>query len=545
MEILITILLCFIMPFTVLIKPIKKHIQNKENLKDFIKNNKFEIILFFIIVIGSLVRIVGIDKMPNALNVDEASSGYEAYSIMKYGIDRNGNSYPVFLCSWGGGQNALLSYIMIPFIAILGLSEFSIRLPMAIIGIVSLYAFYYLLKNMFDNKKIALAGVAFLAIAPWHIMKSRWGLESNIFPDLILLSFLMLILGLKNKKLKLKIVSFVILGISAYAYSTSYVFLPIYVLSILVYLIYKRQITIKEALLHVGIVFIVSLPIILYVIINMFDLNQITFLNITIPRLITNRYEEISTIFSGNLIENCLENLKNLVLLLITQSDNLNWNALPSYGICYIISIPFFIVGVRVSKKEYSDNIYNKLMKIWMISSIILAMFCIININRINIIFLPCIYYVVLGIYEVIKKYKAILSFILIMYITLFGLFILEYSKQDFNEYLTFTSGVKELSDYCKEADSEQIYCYYSFKEPYIYMLFYQEYDTNDFIKTVEHFRNDGKFDDIKAFGKYRFYLPKEINENSLVVVPKNSNINYNLEYKNKLTINQFDVYEY
>lgn len=545
MKILITVLLSFIMPLIILIRPIRKHIENKENLKEFIKSNKFEIILFFILIIGSLVRVCGIDKMPNALNVDEASSGYEAYSIMKYGIDRNGNSYPVFLYSWGEGQNALLSYIMIPFIAIIGLSEFSIRLPMAIIGIISLYAFYYLLKNIFDNKKIALLGVTFLAITPWHIMKSRWGLESNIFPDLILLSFLMLTLGLKNKKQILKILSFVILGVSAYAYSTSYLFLPIYVLGTLGYLIYKKQISVKEAILYLGIVFIVSLPIILYVIINMFNLNQITILNITIPKLKLNRYESTTTIFSGKLIENCLQNLKNLALLLITQSDNLNWNALPAYGICYIVSIPFFIIGVRTSKKEYSDNLYNQIIKIWMISSVILAMFCIININRINIIFLPCIYYVVLGIYQIIKKYEFVRPLVIIMYATLFSLFILEYSKQDFNEYLTFTSGVKELSDYCKEADSEQIYCYYSFKEPYIYMLFYQEYDTNDFIKTVEHFRNDGKFDDIKAFGKYRFYLPKEINENSLVVVPKNSNINYNLEYKNKLTINQFDVYEY
>lgn len=161
MKILITVLLSFIMPLIILIRPIRKHIENKENLKEFIKSNKFEIILFFILIIGSLVRVCGIDKMPNALNVDEASSGYEAYSIMKYGIDRNGNSYPVFLYSWGEGQNALLSYIMIPFIAIIGLSEFSIRLPMAIIGIISLYAFYYLLKNIFDNKKIALLGVTF------------------------------------------------------------------------------------------------------------------------------------------------------------------------------------------------------------------------------------------------------------------------------------------------------------------------------------------------------------------------------------------------
>ena len=56
--------------------------------------------------------------------------GYEAYSILNYGIDRNGNVLPVFLVSWGSGQNALYTYILIPFIKLLGLSSFSVRLPM-------------------------------------------------------------------------------------------------------------------------------------------------------------------------------------------------------------------------------------------------------------------------------------------------------------------------------------------------------------------------------------------------------------------------------
>ena len=80
------------------------------------KFTKVDVLLIIILVIGILIRIVGIGEMPNALNCDEASSGYEAYSILNYGIDRNGNKLPSFLVSWGGGQNVLLSYFMIPFI---------------------------------------------------------------------------------------------------------------------------------------------------------------------------------------------------------------------------------------------------------------------------------------------------------------------------------------------------------------------------------------------------------------------------------------------
>ncbi len=192
-----------------------------EKIIEKIKSNPKETILLVCIillfVIGMLVRIVGIDNMPNALNCDEASSGYEAFSIFKYGIDRTGNKLPAFLESWGGGQNALLSYLMIPFIAILGLNTLSIRLPMAILGCISLVILYLLLKKI-TNKKVAIIGLAFFVICPWHIMKSRWGLESNLFPDLMLISVYFLIVGLENNNKILYYLSFVIAGLTAYSY---------------------------------------------------------------------------------------------------------------------------------------------------------------------------------------------------------------------------------------------------------------------------------------------------------------------------------------
>ena len=118
--------------------------------------------------------------------------GYESFSILNYGIDRNGKTLPVFLISWGSGQNALYTYLLLPFVYLFGLSSLTIRLPMAILGCISLYAFYAILKSIF-NKRIALIGLFLLAISPWHIMKCRWGLESNTFPDIILIATALLI----------------------------------------------------------------------------------------------------------------------------------------------------------------------------------------------------------------------------------------------------------------------------------------------------------------------------------------------------------------
>lgn len=545
MEIFILILFCFILPCIVLIKPIKDMIKNKKNIKEILKEYKEEIILFFILILGSLIRIIAIGKYPNALNADEASSGYEAWSILKSGIDRSGNSFPVVLYAWGSGQNALYSYLLIPVICLTGLCEFGLRLPMAIIGIISLYVFYYLLKNIFNDKKIALVGVAFLAICPWHIMKSRWALESNIFPDLILISLMLLVLGIKNKKKWMQTLSFVILGISSYAYGTAYLFLPVFVFGVLLYLWRKKEISIKRAGIYLAIVFVVSIPIILYVIINTFNLSQLSIGPVTIPLMKENRSKEVSTVFSENIYENCITNLLDSLKIILIQSDGLEWNSISDYGLFYGFSTIFLIYGIYISFRKYKKNEFNIIMQIWSASAIILCAFCIPNINRINIIMFPCIYYIAIGLYEIFSKYKIMISCIIAIYVGVFICFMQDYFQKDYNEYSTFTSGIKEVSEYCEKSDLENVYCYYSFKEPFIYFLFYSEYDVNNYLNTVEFFDEAGVFDNVKSFGKYKFYLPEYVPDDSIIVVPKGSSLNYENNIKNKITINQFDLYEF
>lgn len=542
MELFCIIVFCFLLPIIVLLKPIKDCVKNNKSL---FKDYKEEVILFFILIVGSLVRLVAIGQFPNALNVDEASSGYDAFSLMKYGVDRGGNSYPVYLYAWGSGQSVLYSYLMIPVLMITGLCEYGIRLPMAIIGIISLYVFYYLIKNIFDNKRMALISVGFFAICPWHIMKSRWGMECNIFPDIILLSTLLFVLGLKKKKTSLQILAFIGFAISSYSYGTGYLFLPVYILGMLGYLIYKKEITIKKSIIYLLIMFIICIPIILYIAINTFGLDQISIGKVTIPKLLVNRYDEVSTVFSGNIIENCVDNLLATLRILILQTDGLEWNAISQFGMFYMISIIFFVIGVKASLGKYKDNIYNQIMNIWMLAAIVLSAFCDANINRINIIMIPCIYYIVVGIYEFLNKYKVATLCVCTIYIVLFAEFMYVYTSKDYNEYYTFTSGVEEVVDYCNSLNEDTFYCQYSFKEPFIYFMFYGETDVHEYLDTVKYYEEGRTFDNIKSFGKYKFYLPSEIKENSVIIVQKDTEKYYDEVCKNKVTINQFDIYEF
>lgn len=515
-----------------------RFIDNKEKL--------YKYAVYLIFIIGILIRIVGITDMPNALNCDEASAGYEAFSLLNYGIDRNGNHNPSFLVAWGSGQNALLTYLIIPLIKIFGLKTIAIRLPMAILGCVSLVILYLLLRKI-SNKKLAIIGLAFFAICPWHIMKSRWGLESNLFPDLILIFAYMLIKGIEDKNKILCYLSFVVAGISAYAYGTSYYFLPVFLIPLLIILIKQKKITIKQAILSIVIVGIVSLPVILYVVINTLNLEQINLPFLTVPKLKVNRYKELTSIFSGEFLKTSTNNLMHGLGILIFQYDGLPWNSIMPFGTMYLFSTFFTIIGIIDSfrKDKKAEVKYSYLFNIWFIVSIILTCICDPNINRINIIMIPIIYYTIIGIYLIINNRKKVAIGIAILYTISFGLFINKYFKQDCDTYGTFASDLQEVMEYAKDIASEpNKKVYITNKINYIFVLYYTQFDTNDYVKTVDYEDEYVEFRQVNSFGNYYLKSIDEIKneENNAYVIRKEDLEKYQINQE-KFKITEFEKY--
>lgn len=505
---------------------LRKEITKGSNIKDFLQNNKIILIIYVSLVVGFSVRLMFIAEFPNGLNVDEASSAYEAYSILNYGIDRNGNFMPVFLEAWGSGQNALYTYLAIPFIKILGLNVLSTRLPMAIIGCVSLIVMYKILKQT-ENDKLKTIGIIFFAITPWHIMKSRWGLESNIFPDLVLYATFFIMKYLKSKQIKNMYFSAIILGLCSYAYGTSYFFLPIFMILVLGYLYIKKEIKINHVITVLLTIFVISLPIIICLIINTFGLQEIKIFFV-IPVLEENRYEELSSIFGSNFINSSLANFKESLKILILQNDKLGWNEIPIYGLTYVISLPFMIIGIYKSFKEKTKE--NWIFNFWFITAFLLMFVVEPNVNRINIIIIPIIYYTFLGLDIVFENIQLSKLFIPIIYGSLFISFEISYFTTDWNSFLTFSGNIENMIKYVDKIDTEKIYFEYTFKEPYIYICFYNKINTKEFVNTVKYKNNQKGFDAVESFGKYNFYIPSQIDENAVYVFKSGDEKKYNFK---------------
>lgn len=182
-------------------------------------------ILFVVIVIASALRLWNLGNVPISLDWDEVALGYNAFSIAETGKDEYGNSHPVVLRSFEDYKPALYSYIAIPSIKIFGLNAFGVRLPSAILGILSVLIVYFLIKYLFQRNDLALLSSFFLAVAPFHIQFSRTAFEANLGLTLNLLAITFFLVGLK--KHKLLFFAPIFSALSIYSYQSEKVFVPI------------------------------------------------------------------------------------------------------------------------------------------------------------------------------------------------------------------------------------------------------------------------------------------------------------------------------
>lgn len=537
--------------------------KNNSNKISFFKENIFSILAIVVLLFGCFIRLIYIDKYPVGLNQDEASSAYEAWSILNFGIDRNGQSFPVHFISWGSGQNVLYSYLMIPFISIFGLNTLSIRLPMALIGCISLVVFYYFMKSAFGDKKAVLFLFIF-TIFPWHLMKSRWGLESNIFPDLILWAIFAMYMGIKKKSNWLLVLSGIIFGLSTYSYGTSYFFVPILLILLYISLFIVKKLSLKQCIIHLCTTTVISLPMILFVIINFFDLDTLKLGPITIPKLPTVRFKEITAVGSSigsNIFSNFINNIK----MLFTNDGNVLNYTVP-YGLffCNWLTIPIAIIGIVVSiykqtsflklwtntNSQKSQNSTNSactltytIMNCFFIASLLLMFMVDGAINRINVIFIPLVFYTAVGIINLGKVWfvPVITYFILFVlmehyYFTDYQSYISSYMNVGLEDAIVEASNVvnANVSDITQENQQDhKLYIDTTINQPYIFYLLYNKIPTPYYIDNVQKSNEDAMFQTINSVGNVYFAVPAELDINNVYIFRNSTLEKYKTLYSN------------
>lgn len=319
--------------------------------------------LLGILFIAAALRLWNLSSYPTGFTPDEASFGYDAYSILKTGKDQWGNSFPLAFRSFGDFKAPLYVYLTIPSVAILGLSEFAVRLPNVILGILAVLITYSLVAELFKGQKMAIMAAILLAVSPWHISLSRGAFEANLTTFLMPLGILAFLKGLKDGKWM--VISALIFGLNLFSYHSAKLVTPLIVLILL----WSKRKEVTTAL-RSTLVKVSGLVLLLFLGLSIFSFlsgsgSRAGDIGIFNPTggwgvVADRRYEAVQSglpditarLFSNKIVYTGSEFVKNYLsylspTFLFTQgAGEATYGMIPGHGVVYLFELPFIVMGL-------------------------------------------------------------------------------------------------------------------------------------------------------------------------------------------------------
>ena len=189
-----------------------------------------------VVLLAALLRLPFLGANPNGLFCDEACIGYDAYSILKTGRDKWGTFLPLYPKQFGSYNEVPYTLMVVPAVAVLGLTEFAVRLPAALAGILTVLVVYFLAAEVFD-KRLALLAAMMLAMSPWHVHFSRMCFRGILLP--LVFSFALLLFLKSKRDPKYIVISSAAFAASLFTYHAARVFVPIFVLCLVI--VYRKH----------------------------------------------------------------------------------------------------------------------------------------------------------------------------------------------------------------------------------------------------------------------------------------------------------------
>ncbi|HSP99946.1 MAG TPA: NHL repeat-containing protein [Candidatus Dormibacteraeota bacterium] len=142
--------------------------------------------------LGVAFRLIHAATVPPGMNHDAAFNGMYALHILQ------GAPYtPYVSAAWG--RETLFMYLCTPLVAWLGNRPEPIQLAATLVGIATLPIFY-LFARALVGPRLALLGLALLAICGWHVLFSRVGWRMIMVPPFAMAALLGLWFGLAGRR---------------------------------------------------------------------------------------------------------------------------------------------------------------------------------------------------------------------------------------------------------------------------------------------------------------------------------------------------------
>jgi 4-amino-4-deoxy-L-arabinose transferase-like glycosyltransferase len=192
-----------------------------------------------VVVLGFVLRVLHLGRLPNGLFCDEAANGLDAWSLLTTGRSLHGEAWPLFLQHHGiDWVEPLYTWSLIPSVALLGRTALAVRLPAALAGALTLLAVWLLVRCLAGGRT-ALFAAALTALSPWHLVLSRVGYRGILLPLAMVLAAWLFVSGIEAPRWRWPLAGLA-LGVALWTYSVARAFVPLALVALL--LAYARPV---------------------------------------------------------------------------------------------------------------------------------------------------------------------------------------------------------------------------------------------------------------------------------------------------------------
>lgn len=478
---------------------------------------------FLIISIGLAVilRLWKLESIPPHLTPDEASLGYNAYSILKTGKDEYGEFLPIVFKSFGDYKPGLYVYLTVPFVAILGLTEFAVRLPSALAGVVTVYLIYLIVKELFSdstlNSKLKIENWAALVAAfnPWLLYFSRGAWEVNLSLTLTLIGLYFFLKGIRSGKYIVH--SSIFFALTLLSYQGAKLSSGIVVL-ILLLVSWKEFGKIKKKYLGLGFIsgLIISLPIIASLFqgkagrLNVFSVFSYRRPTENLQIFLDQGREKIGSLsyylfhseglnFARGILGRYFNHFSGRFLFFEGDWGNPRHSA-PYQGV-FLLSDPILLVtGLFFILK--SSGIKDKakaFLFLWLALAPLPAVLSRDQVHAVRSLNMavPLIIILAFGLTEILKYKKLLILIVGFYFLALSYFFDAYFVHLPKHNSADWKYGYKQIVETVTpiQPNYQKIKVQQSFDQPYIYFLFYQKYDPAKYQKQANWIESEYKDD--------------------------------------------------
>lgn len=518
--------------------------------------------LITILLIAVFFRFFHLTQSPPALNWDEVSIGYNAYSVLKTGRDEWGQFLPLSFKAFGEHKLPGMIYASIPGIAIFGETDLGVRVTPALIGVLAVFLIYLLGKKLFGSVPLGLAAAFLMAISPWAVHFSRVSFEAGLAMVFVMASIYFLISPAKASAKEGQSslwASMLFAVLAAYTYNSIRILLP------LMFIIYLWNGTISwrslswRRLLPILLLGLALLsPIILSLtkaeervrwgtvsitnqksfLDNIAESRGYTLLPAPLPRLIHNK----ATHYVYQVFTNYIH-IFSTEFLFFVGGENTQ-RSVQGMGLLYLFELPLLIIGlVGLTKKNSHLKIAKHILLPWLLLAPIPSIITIDSPSTVRALnLLPALLLIeslgVTYLYSWVRSRRFATVTITLFVLWNIGYFAYQlwfvYPVKYSDKWLYGYRQAVEFA-HSHEDEASLIFLPAKYGEPYIFTLFYTGYDPAKYqSEQVRRGVDSTGWVHNSGFDKYRFSdysgleVPKEIvarNSGKLVIITGFSNL--------------------